>query len=198
MSNIKKNIVIVGFTEIERNSISIPSLEEPYCYSQKVYYVDSLDKVKYQGYMLIVDNKDNISIRELDKKYRNIFNKFEVVRIYNEKYDSNYQEKWLSVEKIGRELFEYDGYSLGEDWDSYKDRIENNKGSIRFNKDKKEKLDMLYNYIKNYETIKTKDIANALNLSERSIQRYMKDLNTIYHNVGYDYSNDEWYFNNRK
>ena len=30
-------------------------------------------------------------------------------------------------------------------------------------------------------------------MNERTIQRYMRDINDIYHSVGYDYSNNEWY-----
>ena len=53
---------------------------------------------------------------------------------------------------------------------------------------------MLHEYIKQQKTRKTKDIVNDLNINERSVERYMHDLNLIYHNIGYDYTNNEWYF----
>ena len=52
----------------------------------------------------------------------------------------------------------------------------------------------ILNYLKDYKTIKTSKIEKDLNLNKRTIQRYMKDINDIHHSVGYDYSNNEWYF----
>ncbi|MGC8141127.1 hypothetical protein ACP3W2_27260, partial [Salmonella enterica] len=73
-------------------------------------------------------------------------------------------------------------------WDYYKEEKENElKEEIKYNKDKKEKLNILFQYTKKYKVRKTSDIAKDLNMSERSIERYMKDLNNLYHNIGYDY-----------
>ena len=66
--------------------------------------------------------------------------------------------------------------------------------SKKYNITKQNQLESLYNYLKDYKIVKTSKIASDLNLNERTIQRYMEDINNIYHNVGYDYSNNEWYF----
>ena len=42
MNKAKKNVVIVGFTEIEKHSIAIPALSANYYESQTVHYVNSL------------------------------------------------------------------------------------------------------------------------------------------------------------
>lgn len=196
MNKAKKNIVIVGFTESERNSISVPSLSETDS-REALHYIDNLlDVHKYQGYLLIVDNKDNKSIIEIDKKYRKVFNKFERILLYNENYEKQYSvDSWNRIEKIGRELFVLDVLYFYDEWEEYKNKKEHvNIKAIEYNKDKESKLNILYNYLKKYNTRKTSEISKNLNISERTIQRYMHDLNEIYHNIGYDYSLNEWYF----
>lgn len=196
MNKVKKNVVIVGFTESERNSISVPSFSETDS-RETLHYIDSLsDAYKYQGYMLIVDNNDNKSIIELDKKYRKVFNKFERILLYNESYDTqNSINSWNKIEKIGRELFVLDVLYFYDEWEEYKNKKENEKVEIiEYNRDKEFKLNRLYNYIKKYNTRKTSEISKNLNINERTIQRYMHDLNGIYHNIGYDFSLNEWYF----
>ena len=56
------------------------------------------------------------------------------------------------------------------------------------------KLNKFYSYLKDYKNIKTDKICNELNINEKKAQRYMNELNSIYHNIGYDYSLNEWYF----
>ena len=66
MNKAKKNVVIVGFTIEERRALSYPMIE-----NGKVKFCNSIsDAIKYQGYMLILDNKANTSLIELDKKYK--------------------------------------------------------------------------------------------------------------------------------
>ena len=190
MNKAKKNVVIVGFPdEVERRFVSIPYIE-----NGMVRYVDSLsDATKYQGYYIIIDNSDALSIIEIDKKYRRTLNRFEIIYIYNEKYKEKYY-KYSRIQTINRDIFRDWGYQLSCDWDAYKKRVEKAIENIKYNKDKEEKLNILYNFIKDKNEITTKEIKDKLNLSERSIQRYMKDINDIYKSVGYDYSNNKWYF----
>lgn len=201
MNKAKKNIVVVtdNFTDAEIKCLSIPCTisGDGYLDYAKINYVKELEEVKkYQGYLLIINNnRKNENVVILDKKYRKVFNKFKKILIYNEKYKYSKQNNWNGFEKIGREIF--DSYSdyLTDEWINYKKEVESNsKKQIKYNKDKKEKLDSLYNYIKKYKTRKTTDIEKDLNINKRNIERYMFDLNMIYHNIGYDYSNNEWYF----
>ena len=192
MNKVKRNIVVVGFTLAEKRSLDLPCIDG----SSNHYFVDSIkDARKYQGYLLLIDNKENISLTLLDKKYRKIFNKYELIWIYNESYkDFEYKNKWSRLEMVGRIIFGNCGYQFGLDWDNYKYKKEHEEEKkLKYNINKSKKLDILYNYLKEYKTIKTNKIVSDLNISKRNIQRYMIDLNNIYHNIGYDYSLNEWY-----
>ena len=187
MNKAKKNIIVVGFNQSERNCLGIP-------YDNPIRYVNSLsDAIKYQGYLLVIDNSKGIPLIELDKKYRKSFNKFELIWLYNKNYNYAY-DKWSRIEKVNEDIFN-DGYSIGIEWLEYKYKKEHAiEKKIKYNIDKKQKLDLLYNYLKEYKSIKTSEISSNLNISERTIQRYMFDLNSMYNNIGYDYSLNEWYF----
>lgn len=188
MNKAKKNIVIVGFKNEEKRCVSYPYIE-----NSTVHYCDTISgAIKYQGYMIIINNIENINLVSFDKKYRKSLNKYERILIYNGKYTWTY-DKWSRFEKVDRGIFDDYSYQLGEEWDKYKVDKEN-EISKKYNITKQNQLDSLYNYLKEYKTIKTSKIASDLNLNERTIQRYMEDINNIYHNVGYDYSNNEWYF----
>lgn len=188
MNKAKKNIVIVGFNDIEKRSISYPYIEK-----STVHFCNSISQaIKYQGYMVIINNKENINLIILDMKYRKSLKKYERILIYNEKYNWSYN-KWSKFEKVNRDIFNDCSYQFGEEWDKYKIKREKeiNKKS---NTTKKNKIERLYNYLKNYKKIKTSKIAEDIKINERTIQRYMLEINNIYHNIGYDYSNNEWYF----
>ncbi len=185
MNKAKKNIVIVGFGSDSLN-ISLPYIEK-----NKIHYINKLsDATKYQGYLLIINNKDNIDIINLDKKYRKLFNKFVKIWVYNEKYSWK-KDKWSNIEKVNRDIFLDVSFSLTEEYEEYKKQNDIIK---EYNINKLEKLNKLYTYLKGFETIKTKDLKNNIKISIRSIERYMHDLNDKYHNIGYDYTKDEWYF----
>lgn len=190
MNKARKNVVVVGFLdEVERKFVSIPWIE-----NGEVHYVKSLSEAtKYQGYFIIIDNTDNKSLIDIDKKYRRTLNRFEVIYVYNENYEEKYY-KYSRINTINREIFNDWGYQFSCDWDEYKERVETTKENIKYNKDKQEKLNILYNFIKDKKEITTKEIKEKLNISDRSIQRYMTDINNIYKSVGYDYSNNIWYF----
>ena len=188
MNKVKKNVVIVGFTQKEKNSISYPYIE-----NNVVHYCDTISEaIKYQGYMIIINNSENNDLVVFDKKYRKSLNKYERILIYNEKYNWTY-DKWSRFEKVDRGIFDDYSYQFGEEWDKYKLDKEH-EVTKKYNFNKQNKLECLYNYLKDYKAIKTSKIASDLNLNERTIQRYMKELNDIYHSVGYDYSSNEWYF----
>lgn len=188
MNKARKNIIIVGFDKQECNSIGLPYIEK-----SVTHYVNSISEaIKYQGYLLIINNEDNINIVDLDKKYRKSFNKYERVLIYNPSYKYR-RDKWSRIEKVNRNIFEDISYSILEEWEEYKKTKETTKIQ-EFSIDKIKKLNILYNYIKSFKTIKTDKVIIDLNINIRTIERYMNELNSIYHNIGYDYSQNEWYF----
>lgn len=188
MNKAQKNIVIVGFIGEEKNSLSLPYIDKG-----RVHYVDSIgDAIKYQGYLLIINNKDNIHLVELDKKYHKSFQKFAKVWIYNENYKWQ-KDHWSGIEKVNRDIFMDISLSLSEEWEEYKTQIENGSKPLKFHLAKKKKLDDLYLYLKNFKAISTQQIVKDLKINARTVERYMSDLNTIYHNIGYDYNQNEWY-----
>ena len=187
MMNKIKRIVLVRF----HTDLNYKLLPMEYYNNHMVDWAYSLDNAyEHIGDILIYNNEYNESIISLDKKYRHLFNKYSIVLIYNKTYSSYslYKSKWFDIYTIGEDI--KDSKFINRVIDEY----ESKNIKLKFNKDKKEKIKILYNYIKKYETRKTKDIVKDLNINERSIQRYMHDLNSIYHNIGYDYSLNEWYF----
>ena len=188
MNKAKKNVVIVGFENEEKRCISYPYIE-----NSVVHFCNTISEaIKYQGYMIIINNSKKIDLVAFDKKYRRSLNKYERILIYNEKYKWTY-DKWSRFEKVDREIFDDYSYQLGEEWDKYKLDKEH-EVTRKYNIAKQDNLEILYNYLKQYKTIKTNEICKDLNMNKRTIQRYMDDINDIYHSVGYDYSNNEWYF----
>ena len=188
MNKAKKNVVIVGFDDLEKRSISYPYIE-----NSIIHFCDNISEaIKYQGYMIIINNSKNINLTFLDKKYRKSFRKYERVLVYNEKYNWTY-DKWSRFEKVNREIFNDYSYQFGEEWDRYKSDKQNEVNK-KYNSIKRYRIEKLYNYLKDFKIIKTSKIVKDIDLNERTVQRYMEDINNIYHNVGYDYSNNEWYF----
>lgn len=184
MNKFKKNIVIVGFLEDEKRSISIPPIGE-------INYFDKIEQSKnHQGYLIIVNNKTNEDIVSFDKKYRKIINKFVKVYLYNEHYKESYN-KWSNIQLVNRDLFLYDSLYYWDLYDEYKNNVllEDKK----YTKKRLENITKLYNYLKDYKVIKTSKIKEDLNINDRMIQRYMKDINDLYNNIGYDYYNNQWY-----
>lgn len=172
MNKAKKNIVIVGFSQEERNSLALPYIE-----NNEIHFVNTMSEaIKYQGYLLIYDNKDNIYLTDFDRKYRKSLNKFEKIWLYHSSYTYKY-EKWSRIEKIDRNIFNDVSFSLSEEWEEYKKYKNNLNNEIHFNNNKLEKINILYQYLKQYKTIKTNQIVNDLGINKRSIERYMLDLN---------------------
>lgn len=185
MNKTKKNIVLVGFNENEIHSINIPTIS-------KNYYLNNMSEArKHQGYLIIINNKDNINIVEFDKKYRKVLNRYTKIWLYNEKY-KNIKNKWSNIQLVNRDIFLIDVLSFWDEYESYKEMIES-ETKEKYTKKRLNSIERIYNYLKNYKTIKTITILEKLNINERMIQRYMNDINNIYHNIGYDYSNNEWY-----
>lgn len=107
MNKAKKNIVIVGFKNEEKRCVSYPYIE-----NSTVHYCDTISEaIKYQGYMIIINNIENINLVSFDKKYRKSLNKYERILIYNGKYTWTY-DKWSRFEKVDRGIFDDYSYQL--------------------------------------------------------------------------------------
>lgn len=67
---------------------------------------------------------------------------------------------------------------------------------------KQENIKMLYQFLKKKRNpfIATKEIMKELNVTARWVQRYMNEINEMYHNIGYNRFKRKWYVikNNNK
>ena len=149
------------------------------------------DLKRKQGFLLII-KEDYLNVHnyiDIDKKYRKLFKQFNLVYIITE-----------DVKKLNRQHINFSNIYFAEKnyFDNdilneiYYDYILENK-EIRYSKKKMLIINKMTEYFKNKYTMKTKEIAQYLNMSKRNIERYMHDYNNIYKNIGYDYVNNEWY-----
>ena len=185
MNKTQKNIIIVGFDELEERSIGVPKIGD-------VLYLDNMDEAnKHQGYLIIINNKDNLDIISFDKKYRKVLNKYAFIWLYSKK-NKPCRVGYCNIELVDDFIFDDLTLNIWDDYERYKERIEN-KIERKYTSKKLDKLNKLYNFLKDYKIIKTAELSYLLNMNPRTVQRYMRDISNIYHNIGYDYSNNEWY-----
>ncbi len=157
-----------------------------------IIYVNELEDIKRkQGFLLII-NEDYLNVTnhiDIDKKYRKLFNHFNLVYIItndNQKINM-FHINFSNIYFVDTEYFDDD--VLMEIYYDY--ILKNNK--IKFSKKKMLILDKMNKYFKNKYSVNTKELKEYLNISYRNVERYMNDYNKIYKNIGYDYVNNEWY-----
>lgn len=185
MNKTQKNIVIVGFSDTEKRSISVPKINE-------VLYLDNMNEAKkHQGFLIIINNKDNINLVSFDKKYRKCLNKYALIWLYNEK-NKLYKDKYSNIELVDNFIFSDLILNIWDEYDSYKDD-KNHEIKKKCTNKRMDKINTLYDYLINYKEISTSKICSDLGINARMVQRYIQDINNIYHNIGYDYSKNEWY-----
>ena len=82
---------------------------------------------------------------------------------------------------------------MNAEWEQYKQEVEQEETKRKCNSEKQANLNKLYAYLTKFTSITTKQIAEDLNIRGRTVERYMKDLNKTYQNIGYDYKQSKWY-----
>lgn len=188
MNKAEKHIVVVGFTKEQRANLGLPSIE-----GGIIRYVPSIEyALKYHGYLLVYDNKDNINMVEFDKKYRKSLNKFVRIWYYHPAYRWK-KDNYSRIERVGPAIFEDILFSMNAEWEQYKQEVEQEETKRKCNFEKQTNLNKLYAYLTKFTSITTKQIAEDLNIRGRTVERYMKDLNKTYQNIGYDYKQSKWY-----
>lgn len=157
-------------------------------------YIKSVQNIselqRKQGFLLFIYDdflkaKDCLNI---DKKYRKLFNHFNLVYIITsdeEKLNKGYL-KYTNINFIS-EILDDD-----EIMDIYYDYLLNTE-KIHFSSSKIKTLNKVNKFLKNKHTIKTSDLAHKFNISLRQAERYMLEYNKLYQNIGYDYGQNEWY-----
>ncbi len=196
MNDYSRNIVIVGLNKEEIGLSDIRDMKDRwdnYLYQDNrrfpyLVFVDTLeDALKHQGFMLIIDGifVDDYYLFDIENRKR--FKKYDFVLILNDNINlNNLSNNSLSKIKLVRKNNINDFYI-------YRLYKEFNLNKLTFTKNRISKLEKINNYLKNKKYIKSSEIASYFNVSLRSVQRDMKDINYLYDNVGYDEKKRCWY-----
>lgn len=174
--------------------------------------VSSVKEIKRkQGFLVVLEISDlyeidkeidwfddssiyKIDVYELDRKFRNYFKNFEyVIILVTEEFDyghipfSNiyveYKNKYLDNEDGLNVLIKnlYEEYS--------------NKNEIKYTKKRWKNIEKINSYFKKTRKkfFTTNELLKKFKVNEKWLQRYLKDVNRIYHNIGYNKKKRLWY-----
>lgn len=167
--------------------------------------IDKISDIKdKEGFLLLLTMDDLYSyipnvvdiylpnVYEIDRYVRDIFKKFKYVIIISiEEFDYGHIPfSNMYVEFANKYFNSEKGISLLVDklYKEYIFREENKYSRIRMSN-----IEKLREYVSGKEFITTKEIMDNLLVNEKWIQRYMKDMNKIYNNIGYNKKTRVWY-----
>ena len=206
MKKIKRNIVYVGsdsyymewlklcdtkINNIEPNLIKINTLEELER-KQGFLLLLTMDEL-YDCLPNVVDMVEP-DVYEIDRYTRKIFKNFEyVILISNEEFD--YGHVHFSNMYV---VFANDYFDINEGINILIDKIYEeyvSKKESKHSRIKCDNVEKLRIFIKNLKKdfFTTDEIKQRLNVNDKWIQRYMKEMNNIYNNIGYNKKKRLWY-----
>ena len=206
MKNIKRNIVCVGYDSYYKDSLKLRDTKINNI-KPNLINIDALEELnRKQGFLLLFTMDDlydyfpnivNIykpDVYEIDRYLRKKFKNFEYVIIVSiEEFDygripfSNiyivYANNYLNTNKGINVLID----KISKEFISKK---ESKISKIKYNN-----IEKLRTFIKKSKKdfFKTEEIKQKLNVNEKWIQRYMKEMNNIYNNIGYNKRKRLWY-----
>lgn len=207
MNQYKRNIVIVGLNEREKEKLFFEDIRKQILFMTPpdelsrfpyIVYEDTLvEGLKHQGFLMILKINEKITnYIEYDIKNRHKFKKFTYVYLYDDDLINCYsflnENPFKKLQLIsGRELF----YSLNYIFlkRKYKQYIENEKLKEKMTQKRKNNIERLNNYLKEKKFATTKQIANDLGVSTKWVDRYTLDLAIVHQNIGFDDINKQWY-----
>ncbi len=201
----EKNAVFIGFSEEDRKRNSfMPGREyladEREAVFPKIFYYDSEnDASRLHGYCVFIKvgfdfNYIKNNYIKLDKVYRKKYRYFKNVILYSELFsegiDFNFG-KYSNLELVDKyTLYDYNYFDcIFEKYREYCINFE----SRRYSKPKLKRIQKIRNVLKDRKEISTKELVLLTNFNERTIQRYMHDINSIYNEIGYDETKNIWY-----
>ena len=195
LDHVGRNVYICGnyngFLTDKRDMIKYEDENNTFFHFPYIKHIKNItDLQRKQGFLLLIyDNflevKDCIDI---DKKYRKLFNHFNLVYIIT-KDTNKLKQNYIKYSNINFTNDIFDDYGIIE---LYYDYILNTE-RINFSSSKLKVFSEIDKFLKNKKTIKTSDLVNKYNISIRQAERYIIDYNKLYKNIGYDYSKNEWY-----
>ena len=202
IDNIKNNIVYIGSDSYYKDDLKLRDTKINNLTPNliKIYTLDELNQK--QGFLLLITTDElynyfpNVidmikpDVYEIDRHTRKIFENFNyVILISNEEF--NYSHIHFSNMYI---VFANNYFNIDEGINLLIDKIskeyilnkENNLSKIKSNNIKK-----LRNFIRNLKKdfFTTNEIKRELNVNDKLIQRYMKEMN----NIGYNKKKRLWY-----
>ena len=202
MNKGRKNIVYIGSDSYYKESLKICNVNNK---NMKFVKLDSLEKIdRKQGFLLLLTMDDlydyfsdvvdtfEPNVYEIDRHVRKIFKNFSYVIIISiEEFDYGHIPFSNIYVEFANKYFDTNkGISILID---ELDEKYNNKKELKLSRIKEENIEKLRKYIKNKEFFTTKEIMNNFGVNEKWIQRYMKDMNSIYNNIGYNKKKRVWY-----
>ncbi len=201
----EKNAIFIGFSEEDKKRNSFVSgkdylIDEREAIFPKIFYYDSEDNVnRMHGYCVYIKvNYDIKYVKEnfilLDKIYRKKYRYFKSIVLYSEKFPEEAYfnfGKFSNLEIIDKYiLYDYNYFdSIFEEYRNYCIKYKKKK----YSKPKLIKIDNVRKILKDKKQISTNEIVALTGLNERSIQRYMHDINYLYNEIGYNESTNLWY-----
>jgi len=206
MKNIKRNIIYVGTEDYYKNTLKLRDTKlnniEP-----NFIKINTLKELeRKQGFLLLItmdelyDYLPNVvdtfepDVYEIDRYARKIFKNFEyVILISIEEFDYGHVPFSNMYVVFANKYFNTDkGINVLID-KIYEEFISKKENKIsRIKNDNIEKLRAFIKKLKK-DFFTTEEIKQKLNVNEKWIQRYMKEMNKIYNNIGYNKRKRLWY-----
>lgn len=145
------------------------------------------------SYFPNVIDEENPDVYEIDRHVRKLFKNFEyVILISIEEFNYGLVPFSNIYVEFANKYFNSDeGINTLVDY-LYEESI--NKKELKLTRIKNININKLKKYIDGKQDyIKTEEIIKSLNVNEKWIQRYMKDMNIVYNNIGYNKKKRLWY-----
>ena len=206
MENIKRNIIYVGsksyykdtlklcnnkINNIEFNLVKVDTLND---IDQKQGFLLLLTMDELYDYLPNVIDMYKPDVYEIDRYTRKLFENFEyVILISNEEFDYGYVPFSNMYVVFANNYFNTDeGINILIDkiYQKYITKKQNELSRI-----KHDNIEKLRTFIRNLKSdfFTTNEIKERLNVNDKWIQRYMKEMNNIYSNIGYNKRKRVWY-----
>lgn len=206
MKNIKRNIIYVGTEDYYKNTLKLRDTKLNNIEPNFIKINTLKDLKRKQGFLLLItmdelyDYLPNVvdtfepDVYEIDRYTRKLFKNFEyVILISIEEFDYDHIPFSNMYVVFANKYFNTDkGINVLID-KIYEEFISKKENKIsRIKNDNIEKLRTFIKKLKK-DFFTTEEIKQKLNVNEKWIQRYMKEMNKIYNNIGYNKRKRLWY-----
>ena len=159
-----------------------------------ILFLDDIYNYYKLGEIWNLDNDDNyfVDIYEFDKLYRKKLGKFRYTIVLD---CTMYKDKKVPLTNIYTIIYDDDSPLKLERLIKKMLEEDSNKKEIKFTKKRLENIKKLKTCINKMskDYFNMSDLQKKLKVNKKWLQRYLKDMNYIYNNVGYDKRKKAWY-----